>query len=332
MTFPLADEILRRLIEADGQPVSGQRIARAAGVTRAAVWKGVGVLRSQGYPVESVPAQGYRLTAGAGGVRPGAVSARLKTVRLGRHLRHLEEADSTNRQAEQWALAGAPEGALVLAEHQRGGRGRLKRSWFDLPRKSLLFSFVLRPDLPAAQAPTLTFAAAIALADSLSSWIDENLIEIKWPNDVLIAGRKVAGILLEMRCEGQRVEHVILGVGVNVAGTPEEFPPEVRGSTTTIEAHAVPPPSRLDVLCAFLSAFEDVYDRFLQEGFPHLQPRWNRWFRRSGQWLRVRTAGGVVEGWARGLGPGGALVLDPGNGPTLSVLAGDVETGSTRAA
>lgn len=330
MTFPLVDEILRRLLEAEGQPVSGPELARAAGVTRAAVWKAVEALRGEGYEVESLRARGYRLREGPRGLRPGAIASRLRTRRLGRELRHLAEVDSTNREAERWALEGAPEGALVLAEHQRAGRGRLRRDWLDRPGQGLLFSLVLRPDLPAAEAPALTFAAAVALAECVSRWVPADRVEIKWPNDVLLEGRKAAGILLEMRCEGQRVEHVILGVGVNVAGRPAELPPEVRALGTTVAACAASPPDRLELLCGFLEDFEPLYDRFREEGFPFLQQRWNRWFRRVDQWLRVKTPAGTVAGRARGLGPGGALLLDPGDGTPVTVFAGDVETSTSR--
>ncbi|GAB4276784.1 MAG: biotin--[acetyl-CoA-carboxylase] ligase [Deferrisomatales bacterium] len=330
MPAPLTDEVLLRLIESRGDPVSGQGLARDLGVTRAAVWKCVETLRRDGYPVESVPARGYRLAGDPRGLRPGEVLARLTTRRLGRPVRHLESVDSTNREAERWALEGAPEGALVVADHQDAGRGRLGRSWVDRKGHSLLLSLVLRPDLPAAQAPALTYVASVALAETLGRWIPRNAIEIKWPNDVLVAGGKVAGILLEMRCEAQRVDHVILGVGINVGGRPEDLPADLRAPATTVAACASSPPHRLAVLCAFLQAMEDGYERFLARGYDDLRAAWNRWFRMAGQRLRVRTAAATVEGVALGLGPSGALLLDRGDGCTEAVLAGDLESGTLR--
>lgn len=329
MTLPLADEILRRLLGAEGFPLSGEKLAQGLGVTRAAVWKGIEGLRAQGYAVESVPARGYRLSLLPRGIRAGEVAARLKARRLGRLVRSLDRVDSTNREAERWALEGAPEGALVLAEHQDRGRGRLGRSWFDIPRKSLLLSLVLRPHLRPAEAPLLTFAAAIALAEAVSGWVPQEAVEIKWPNDVLLHGRKVAGILLEMRCEAQTVDHVVLGLGVNVEGDPSELPEDVRARATTIEACAREVPDRVSVLCAFVDRFEGHYDEFLRAGFEALQPRWNAWFRMVGRPIRVQTERGVLEGVAQGLGPSGALLLRAADGQVASVYAGDVELGTT---
>jgi BirA family biotin operon repressor/biotin-[acetyl-CoA-carboxylase] ligase len=249
---------------------------------------------------------------------------------LGHPVRRFDRLDSTNREAERWALAGAPDGALVVAQHQLAGRGRLGRSWFDLPGKSLLFSLVLRPSIPASGAPAITFVAAVALADALARWVPRGSIEIKWPNDVLVGSRKGAGILLEMRCEAQRVEHIILGVGVNVGGDPEEFPDEIRDSSTAVAAWSSAAPNPSDVLGAFLQEFELRYQAFLDAGLSTIVPRWNRWFRGIGQRLRVRTPSAVLEGTARGLGPGGALVLDLGGQRTVEVLAGDVELSTTR--
>lgn len=264
--------------------------------------------------------------AGRRGITAEEVTACLPTARLGRPMLYLREVDSTNREAERWAGGGAPEGALVIAEHQRAGRGRLGRSWLDLPGQSLLLSLVLRPPVSPAWCPALTFVAAVALADALDRWIPRDLLEIKWPNDVLCGGRKVAGILLEMRCEGERVEHVILGVGVNVGGNLARFPQELRRRCTSVAEWAKDSaPDRLDVLCAFLGELERWYAEFLSGGLQAIRERWNSWFKMAGQRLRAETDRGVVEGAARGLGPTGALVLETDDGRFLEILAGDVE-------
>jgi BirA family biotin operon repressor/biotin-[acetyl-CoA-carboxylase] ligase len=331
MTGSLADEILRRLIEAEGKPLSGQKLATDLGVTRAAVWKGVNSLRAKGCRVSSEPSRGYTLASSPGDLRPGEVAARLRTERFGRSLRHLARLDSTNREADRWAQQGAPEGSLVVAELQEAGRGRLGRSWYGLPGKSLLFSLVLRPDVHPSDAPLLTFVASVALAETITAWVPAPAIEIKWPNDVLISGRKAAGILLEMRTEGQRVDSVVLGVGVNVEGSSADFPAELRETAITAE-EAAPnkKPDRLAFLCHFLEVFEEAYDLFLAEGFGPLSVRWNEWFRMVGQSVRVRTAAGVAEGVAKTLGARGALVLERAPGDLTEIYAGDVEFATTR--
>ncbi len=331
MPNPLPDEILQHLAAHKAEPVSGQVLAGRFGVTRAAVWKAVESLRKQGVPVESLPGRGYRLGPGRRGVRAGEIRARLPAGGLGLPCRHLPIAGSTNREAEAWARRGAPHGALVTADHQSDGRGRLGRAWLDRPGETLLLSLVLRPDLPAARAPTLTFAAAVALAEALGSWMPAEEIEIKWPNDVLLSGRKVAGILLEMRAEAQRVEHVILGVGVNVGGTSGDLAEEICSLATTVAEHADPAPDRLDVLCGFLERFGSWHDRLGRDGFEPVRAEWDRWFRARNRPVHVRTGNRVVVGLARGLTQNGGLGVERPDGGRVEILAGDVEASTTRA-
>lgn len=331
MTGFLADEILRRLLDAGGKPLSGQKLAQALGVTRAAVWKAVETLRDQGYGISSENTRGYALASSLGGLRPGEVAARLRTQRLGRAVRHFARLDSTNREADRWAQQGAPEGALVVAEEQDAGRGRLGRSWFGVAGKSLLFSLVLRPSVRPADAPLLTFVASLALAETVEAWVPAPSIAIKWPNDVLLDGRKTAGILLELRVEGQRVEHVVLGVGVNVAGGTDSFPDELQQTAVSVaQASREGEPDRLGLLCRFLERFEESYDTFSRGGFAPLAPRWNQWFRMAGQSVTVHTPQGDLAGVARALGERGALVLEQHDGTLAEIYAGDVAFATTR--
>ena len=174
--------------------------------------------------------------------------------------------------------------------------------------------------------------AAVALAETCARWLPAEQVAIKWPNDVLVGGRKVAGILLELRAEGQRVEHVVLGVGVNVGGSLHDLPAELRDSGGTL-AEAVdcePPPTRLDILCQFLWHLEAGYDAFCADGPGSVVEPWNRWFHMAGQRVAVHTPAGRVEGVALGLGPAGQLRLDDGSGTPVEIYAGDVEWCSTR--
>ncbi len=331
MPLPLTEQVLRRLAETPARPVSGEELARSLGVTRSAVWKAVEGLRRAGYSVASLPGRGYRLDPDRRGVRPGEVLAHLTTRRLGRAVRHFESVDSTNRQADRWAEAGAPEGALVVADQQLRGRGRRNRSWYAHPGGSLLLSLVLRPRVPAGQAPLLTYAAAAALAGALARWVEEETVAIKWPNDVLLGGRKVAGILLEMRTEGALPAHVVVGVGVNVQVPPGAFPAELAGAATSVSEWCAPPgPDRLDVLCAFLERFEALYDAFGREGFTPVRAAWKRWFRHRGRPVRIHAPSGLIEGRALGLDEDGAFLVERPDGSRARVVAGDLELASTR--
>lgn len=332
MSSALPDAVLERLCGAAGQALSGQALAHHLGVTRAAIWKGIEHLRRAGYPVESLHGQGYRLATCPGGVRPGELAGVLSTHTLGRALRHLETVDSTNREAERWALNGAPHGALVVAEHQSAGRGRLGRTWCDRPGESLLFSVVLRPPTPAGGAPLFTFVAAVALAETCVSWVAIEQVAIKWPNDVLLGGRKVAGILLELRAAGQEIEHLVLGVGINVGGDAGDLPPTVGAGVTTLAeaAGGGPVPTRLAVLCRVLERLEAGYDAFCAAGPSPVVECWNRWFRMAGKPIVVHTPAGRVVGTALGLGPAGQLRVADHGGTVREVFAGDVDHSSTR--
>ena len=203
-------KVLSGLLKANGY-VSGGALARAVGVSRNTVWKAVEQLRTDGYQIEAAPRRGYKLTGSPDGLRDYEVSLHLKTVDMGKRIYCLDCVDSTNLFAKQEARQGAPHGTLVVAEEQTAGRGRLERTWTSWPGASLCFSLVLRPNNVApADAPQLTHVVALAVARVLRRdlGIDARL---KWPNDVVVDGRKVCGILVEMSCELDLIHYVILG-------------------------------------------------------------------------------------------------------------------------
>ncbi len=331
MANTLVDRVLRTLLEAGEEPVSGETLAAQHGVTRAAVWKVVKSLRSEGFLIESVATRGYRLTEAPETLHPGQVQARISTTKMGRVMRHLKVVDSTNREAMRWADEGAPEGALVTADTQSVGRGRLGRSWHDSPGDALLASLVLRSAVELSQAPKITFVIALALAQALSRWVDEELIEIKWPNDLLLGGKKVAGILLESKTEGARVDHVIVGFGVNVRGSADTMPEEFRAASTTVAQNSDGDgPSVPAFLCEVLDRFEGLYDRFLADGFEALTAEWDRWFRMAGRHVEISYGGELAAGEVMGMDPGGALLLRSVDGEINRVYAGDVAFATTR--
>jgi BirA family biotin operon repressor/biotin-[acetyl-CoA-carboxylase] ligase len=333
MATPLRDGVLELLLEAKGAPTSGTVIAARFGVSRAAVWKSVEALRAEGYEIGSLPARGYLLRAGLEDASPAELAVRLATKRMGRYHRHFAEIGSTNREAVKWATEEAKEGALVTASRQSAGRGRLGRKWLDRPGESLLMSLVLRPELELTKVNGITYVAAIALAETLSAWVDEELIEIKWPNDVLLRGRKVAGILLESHVEGGAAKFVVVGLGLNVGGDITGFDKEIRQLATTVEANvdeAAGAPTVLDTLTRFLERFEELYDTFRSEGLAGLSGRWNHWFRMVGRRVTVRMGEKTLSGEVIGLDGDGALELRTEGGQCEKVLAGDVMLSTTK--
>ncbi|WP_038048931.1 biotin--[acetyl-CoA-carboxylase] ligase [Thermus caliditerrae] len=276
---------------------SGEALARSLGISRQAVSKEARRLQAEGFPVEVGP-QGYRIL-------PGTPLPHLfqPKGRLGRPYRYLGRVGSTQDVLKTWAEAGAPEGALVLAEVQERGRGRRGRPWASRPGGSLTFSLLLRPSLPLPALGLLPLLAGLALVEAVG------VGGLKWPNDLLAPdGRKMVGILLEAKAEGEEVAYALLGVGVNVAWAPE-------GAAALKEFS---PLSRREVLEAFLERLEALLP--LLEDPETLLTRYRQASSTLGRWVRVRTPKGVVEGVAEELLPDGSLLVGG-----VRVGAGEVE-------
>jgi BirA family biotin operon repressor/biotin-[acetyl-CoA-carboxylase] ligase len=318
-----ADRILTLLRRAS--VVSGEALSSTLGISRAAVWKHVEALRAEGYRIESQRARGYTLAGAPDRLIPAEIERHLTTERFGRRLECFETIDSTNVYAARLAREDTPEGTLVLAERQTRGRGRLGRSWVSPARMNLYASFVLRPRLAPADAPQLALAAAVAVARALAplAAAAEVPVAIKWPNDCLLDGRKVAGILTEMDAEVDRIRSVVLGIGVNLNAPARAFPPELRETATSVllaTGTRVDRPRFAAALCATLEA---VYDRVVRDGFATIASEWESYSCLTGREVTVDCSGRRSTGTVRGIDPVGRLVLDGANGEER-IMAGDV--------
>ncbi|HEY4743575.1 MAG TPA: biotin--[acetyl-CoA-carboxylase] ligase, partial [Desulfuromonadaceae bacterium] len=216
-----------RLFREQGGFVSGGQLSRDLNVSRTAVWKHISGLREAGYVIEAVPSRGYRLVSAPDNLDSAEIEARLSTVLVGRRLICLKETGSTNSDAFRQAEEGAPEGTVVMADAQSGGKGRRGRVWSSPGGVNLYCSVVLRPTVMPHEAPQLTFLSAVAVARTIER-VTGLSPEIKWPNDVLMGGRKVAGLLNEMSAETDAINFVVLGVGVNLNMTLAQFPYDLR--------------------------------------------------------------------------------------------------------
>jgi BirA family biotin operon repressor/biotin-[acetyl-CoA-carboxylase] ligase len=309
-----------------GDFVSGHDLAERLGISRTAVWKHVGALKDEGYQIETERGRGYKLIALPGGLSEGEVASLLTTAWLGRSLVCKMETGSTNSDAADLGRAGAPEGTVVIADAQTAGRGRLGRSWVSRPGVNLYMSVLLRPQILPAAAPQLALIAGLAVAQALES---EGLVPaIKWPNDVLLAGRKVCGILTELEAETDRVEFVVVGIGVNLNSELADFPPELHERATSVLMASNKRLERARFAGDLMARLETCYERFRQDGFGALASEWGSRSALAGREITVDGAGGVVRGTYAGIDSEGALLLkeegDGGGGTTRRVLAGDV--------
>jgi BirA family biotin operon repressor/biotin-[acetyl-CoA-carboxylase] ligase len=321
-----AARVLETLREAGGRPCSGGALAEALGVSRAQVWKHVEALRQRGYAIVGTPGGGYQLEGVPDRLYPEELHTGLATRWLAREVEWLDTTDSTNRVAGERAREGAAHGYTVVAEGQTAGRGRLGRTFFSPPYLNLYTSIVLRPSLTLAEAPTMILAAGVAVAESVAEWVgDAARVEVKWPNDVLIGGRKTSGILMELAAEATRVGHLVLGIGVNLNVERELFPDDFRAGATSLRSELGRPVERAAFARRLFGTLEDVLDVHADRGFAALRPRFDRFYRMAGRPVVVsEPGGGRLEGVALEPDADGALAVRRGDGAVVRVLAGDV--------
>lgn len=247
----------------------------------------------------------------------------LVTERLGKKIHYLSEVDSTNLYARNLAEKGGLEGEIVIAESQTRGKGRMGRSWVSPPRLNLYLSVILRPKLPPLHAPQITLMSAVALAETVQSF-SPSPPEIKWPNDILVEGKKLAGILTESSCNSEKILFVVLGIGVNVNFPPEEMPESIRDTATSLMALSGAPVDRTALTLQLIQNLDRCYGDLEDRGFPFIAERWGSFFRLGGRRVRVEMVDQIILGKAMGIDGDGALVLEDETGTRRRIVAGDV--------
>ncbi|MFZ5445791.1 MAG: biotin--[acetyl-CoA-carboxylase] ligase [Myxococcota bacterium] len=315
--------ILSFLAESGEDYVSGAALSDKLGLSRTAVWKHVEQLRRLGYRIDAQASRGYRLLEVPDRLSPLEVTPLLNTRELGRTLHHYETVDSTNAKAFELAHEGGFHGEVIVTEHQTAGKGRRGRTWASPAGKSLAMSVILRPDIPPARAAEVTLVAAVALAQTLrDSGVDA---AIKWPNDLQIGGRKVAGILTELSADVERVHFIVLGIGVNLNVDRADFPPEVAELATSVSLERGNRVHRALFLAALLGKLEEWVDRWTEEGFAPVRAAWRALASPMlGQEVLVRADQRELRGIAEDIDDAGALLLRVGD-RLERVLSGDVE-------
>jgi BirA family biotin operon repressor/biotin-[acetyl-CoA-carboxylase] ligase len=311
-------------LRANQDGVSGADLAGQLGVTRAAIWGHIEQLRQLGYEIEAGPHFGYRLVGVPDVLHADDLLARLgKRKVIGRDIRVFEQTTSTNDVIEKLARDGVKEGAVVFAESQTKGRGRLGRKWISPGRKGLWFSVLLRPDLRPQETTQLTVASATALRRAIQSETGLHP-EIKWPNDIVIGGKKVAGILTELSAELDRVRHVILGIGVDVNLVAGEFPPELRKLATSLKIESGRAISRAGLATAILRELDFDYARICGGGFAEVADEWQEHCKTIGRQVTIQIGERRIRGRAESLDDDGALLLRTDHGRLERITGGDV--------
>ena len=318
------DEILQLLREHPSTFLSGEEISRRLRVSRTAVWKRIERLRTLGYEIEASTRSGYRLIQSPDLLTPSEVKPLLRTKWMGKTIHYFQTLDSTNSKAYQLALNGAEEGEVVVSESQEKGRGRLGRQWFSPPYLNLYISVILRPKISPHQASLNTLMAAVATADAIKKFSGLRPL-IKWPNDILLRDRKVAGLLNEIHSETDRIHFVILGIGVNLNMDEKMFSKEIRTVATSLKIEMGQTVSRKAFLQFFLQELERWYSIFLEKGSAIILKAWRDRAHIKGRQVKVTSFGKTVAGIAIDVDSDGALILETEDGKRKRVVAGDIE-------
>ncbi len=316
------DLLLGYLKQENGNWVSGEALSTRIDVTRSAVWKQVCALRDEGYKIESSPRKGYILKSVPDLLLPGEIQQNLKTEFFGKvGIYHFAETDSTNIQAKALAAEGAPEGTLVVAESQSRGKGRKGRKWFSRSLGGIYSTIILRPKIAPNEALKIPLLTALVAVKTLLA-ITPIKPTIKWPNDILVNGRKLGGILTEISTEVDEVDFVIVGFGINI--NTAEFPDDIKPIATSVLLETGRTLSRTLFVKEYLKNYEEIYGIFIKGGFDPLMNEWRTLTNIVGHMIAVDMIGKRVTGQVEKIDKEGALILWDEQGNQHRIYSGDV--------
>ncbi len=318
----MRERVLELLREKQGEFVSGEDLSSKLGISRTAVWKHIQGLRREGYRIEARPRQGYLLSSLPDLLVPRELIRELARDRLGSEIHHYQTLDSTNRKAKDLAAHGAAEGTVVIAEEQTAGAGRMGRNWFSPAGKGIWMSVILRPTMLPADAPKITLLSAVATVRAIEDLYGLPAA-IKWPNDVLISGKKVCGILTEMVGEMDALHYLVVGIGINANLEERDFPPPLRRRATSLKVELGRKVDRRALTVQCLRKLGQVYTLLEEEGFAPVLRLWKRYSATLGEQVVVQTPSERIEGRAVDVDADGALWVQTWYG-RRRVVAGDV--------
>jgi BirA family biotin operon repressor/biotin-[acetyl-CoA-carboxylase] ligase len=323
-------KILRELYRVAESGISGAALAERMGVSRAAIWSRIDELRKVGFEIDASPHLGYRLVNSPDRLFGDDLMARLpEGIVIGRQIQVFKETASTNEIAERLGRDGVEEGAVVLSEFQSKGRGRLGRTWYSPGGKGILMSVLLRPALRPPEVTRLTVIGATAVVRAIERCTTVRP-SIKWPNDVMMGSRKLAGILTEMNAEPDRVRYVVVGIGLNVNQAKEDFPSELDGVSGSLSLESGVTVDRAALAAAMIEELDRDYHRVINGGFPDVAAEWQSKCGTLGCEVLVQFGDSVVEGMAEAIDEDGALLVRTGTGVIQRITGGDVSLAKGR--
>lgn len=322
-------KILQALKENSREYVSGEKLSQALGVSRTAVWKCINDLKNEGYKIHSISKKGYKLEAVPDILNEFEIKNGLDTGIIGRWIYYFDSLDSTNNYAKKAAREGCEEGTVIVADSQTSGRGRMGRNWHSKGGDGIWMSIVLRPSIAPEDVQVITLAASVAVVNAVkrSAEIETG---IKWPNDIILDGKKVCGILTEMSTEMDRVNYLILGIGLNVNQKADDFPEELKEIATSLKINIdekkmiLPKLKRSDIIKNILFELEKQYENVIKGNTEDIIKKWSEKSVTLGRQVKIIYRGIEYEGTAKDVTYDGKLVVHCSDGAVREVSSGEV--------
>ncbi|MDA1475293.1 biotin--[acetyl-CoA-carboxylase] ligase [Bacillus changyiensis] len=326
MQSNLRTKLIQLFAEADGEFLSGQKISEELGCSRTAVWKHIEELRKAGYELEAVRKLGYKMKKKPDKVSENEIRFGLKTEKMGQVIYFKDSVSSTQKIAHELANNGSPEGTIIVADQQTEGRGRMARVWHSPAGNGIWMSLILRPTIPVQKTPQLTLLAAVAIVQAIEEQTGISP-EIKWPNDILVNGKKTVGILTELQAEADQVHSVITGIGINVNQVASDFPDDLKETATSLRLVSGKKIDRAALIQTILLTFEKRYQDYTRHGFQPIKLLWESYALTLNRQLTARTLNGTFHGKSLGIDDEGVLLLETSEG-IKRIYSADIDISS----
>ncbi|WP_085508673.1 biotin--[acetyl-CoA-carboxylase] ligase [Thalassobacillus devorans] len=306
--------------------LSGQELSKRLNVSRTAVWKHMKELEKDGYKIEAAPRKGYRIVAFPDKVTKNTLRWGLNTIRIGKEIFHYEQVGSTQEIIHQLVKEGYGHGTVVVADEQVKGKGRMSRPWHSGKNQGIWMSLLLKPELPPVQAPQITLLTAVVLAEVFAS-VTKLTPQIKWPNDILINHKKIAGILTEMQAEQDQIQYIVLGIGINVNHDQQSIPEDIRHKATSLKIESQKSWEINWLIQLILETFENTYEQFLDKGFQAVKEKWGKYGYKIGEEVTISTMRKTWPATLVGIESDGALLTRTNDGKQEKLYSAEIHWG-----
>jgi len=320
----MKEDILRELINNKNRYLSGQDLSAKFGISRTAVWKHINKLKEEGYIIESVTNKGYVLIESPDKLHPVEIKELLNTKFIGKDIVYLDSVDSTNSYGKRLAESDFSDGTVIIAEEQTSGRGRLGRDWVSPKGKGIWMTIILNPYIKPNLASQVTLIAAMAVLKAIKAVYDMDIM-IKWPNDLVVNGKKVCGILAELGAEIERVNYLCVGIGINANLDESDFKNQALDMATSLKIAAGMEVERKKLIVRILDIFESYYSKFLEKGsIEFMIEEYKKYLVNMGKEVRLVAKNEEIHAITEDITSEGHLLVRLDDGTLKEISSGEV--------